>query len=67
MCSIYHKRMLDRRRKAKGYGMVPQDGEDLELGVQETGVVEDNVEGSSHAAESNGGDEKVGADGDMKK
>lgn len=37
--------MLDRRRKNKGYGVVPQDaaGEDLELGSrdrQESGIVE---------------------------
>ena len=32
--------MLDRRRRAKGYSTVPQDGEgeDLEMGEQETGV-----------------------------
>ncbi|KAL8777988.1 MAG: hypothetical protein Q9213_007614 [Squamulea squamosa] len=51
LCSIYHKRMLDRRRRRKGYGMVPQDaeGQDLELGptgAQETGVV-DIGDGSS--------------------
>ncbi|KAL9043850.1 MAG: hypothetical protein Q9214_002974 [Letrouitia sp. 1 TL-2023] len=34
LCSVYHKRMLDRRRRRKGYGDLPQDGagEDLELG-----------------------------------
>lgn len=34
LCNLYHKRMLDRRRKKKGYGAVPQDGEgeDIELG-----------------------------------
>lgn len=34
LCNIYHKRMLDRRRKKKGYGVVPQegDGDDIELG-----------------------------------
>ncbi|KAI4271030.1 MAG: hypothetical protein L6R38_006949 [Xanthoria sp. 2 TBL-2021] len=51
LCSLYHKRMLDRRRRRKGYGMVPQDAEaqDLELGpsgAQETGVV-DVGDGSS--------------------
>lgn len=45
LCTIYHKRMLDRRRRSKGYGVVPQEGEgeDLELGPserQETGVVD---------------------------
>ncbi|KAI4202153.1 MAG: hypothetical protein LQ348_001542 [Seirophora lacunosa] len=59
LCSIYHKRMLDRRRRRKGYGVVPQDGEaeDLELGPsarQETGVVDagedwDDAHGGSSA------------------
>ncbi|KAL8833404.1 MAG: hypothetical protein Q9170_004285 [Blastenia crenularia] len=45
LCTIYHKRMLDRRRRRKGYGAVPQDdeGEDLEMGPserQDTGVVD---------------------------
>ncbi|KAL9582128.1 MAG: hypothetical protein Q9212_003473 [Teloschistes hypoglaucus] len=44
-CTIYHKRMLDRRRRRKGYGIVPQDGEgeDVELGettVQQTGALD---------------------------
>ena len=44
LCTIYHKRMLDRRRRAKGYGVVPQDGEerDLELGTKESGITEDD-------------------------
>lgn len=51
MCTLYHKRMLDRRRRKKGYGVVPQQeaggGDDLELGEssgssgQENGVVEE--------------------------
>ncbi|KAL9600990.1 MAG: hypothetical protein Q9219_002812 [cf. Caloplaca sp. 3 TL-2023] len=59
LCTIYHKRMLDRRRQRKGYGVVPQDGEgeDLELGPserQETGVVDageqwDDIHGESSA------------------
>ncbi len=34
ICTLYHKRMLDRRRRKKGYGIIPQDGEaeDIELG-----------------------------------
>ena len=50
LCTIYHKRMLDRKRRARGYGVVTQDGEegDLELGVQESGVtMEDVGEGST--------------------
>lgn len=41
--------MLDRRRRAKGYSTVPQDGEgeDLELGAQETGVVGQDARESS--------------------
>ncbi|KAL8858439.1 MAG: hypothetical protein Q9178_005120 [Gyalolechia marmorata] len=51
LCSLYHKRMLDRRRRRKGYGIVPQDveGQELELGAsgaQETGVI-DIGDGSS--------------------
>ncbi|MCJ1424975.1 hypothetical protein MMC29_002863 [Sticta canariensis] len=52
LCTLYHKRMLDRRRRKKGYGVVTQQdaegGEDLELGEggggssgQENGVVEE--------------------------
>ena len=39
ICSIYHKRMLDRKRQAR-YGLVPQEGaeEDLEMAGQESGV-----------------------------
>lgn len=48
LCTIYHKRMLDRRRRAKGYGAVPQEGGDLELGAQETGITgDDGGEGST--------------------
>ncbi|KAL8690548.1 MAG: hypothetical protein Q9218_004025 [Villophora microphyllina] len=57
LCTVYHKRMLDRRRRRKGYGIVPQDGEgeDVELGPttgEETGVVDtgdewDEVHGGS--------------------
>ena len=41
--------MLDRRRRAKGYSTVPQDGEgvDVELGEQETGVVGEDARDSS--------------------
>ena len=43
--TLYHNRMLDRRRRKKGYGAVTQVGEseDLEMGRpdgQETGVVD---------------------------
>ncbi|OBW69594.1 MAG: Uncharacterized protein AUREO_003650 [Aureobasidium pullulans] len=42
-CSWYHKRMLERRRAARNYHMVPGEEEDVELGEtavdQETGVM----------------------------
>ncbi|KAL8745062.1 MAG: hypothetical protein Q9190_002774 [Brigantiaea leucoxantha] len=58
LCTMYHKRMLDRRRRRKGYGVVQQEeaGEDLELGAsepQEQGVVDaeawDELQGESSA------------------
>ncbi|KAL8874459.1 MAG: hypothetical protein Q9174_000204 [Haloplaca sp. 1 TL-2023] len=59
LCAIYHKRMLERRRRRKGYGMVPQAGEDEDLemgptGTQETGLVDagdewDEMHGGSGA------------------
>lgn len=40
LCTLYHRRMLERKRRRKGYGVVPQEGaEDVELGPQESGVV----------------------------
>lgn len=51
LCTLYHKRMLDRRRRKKGYGVVSQqeagEGNELELGEgggssgQENGIVEE--------------------------
>lgn len=42
-CSWYHKRMLERRRAARNYQMVPGEDQDIELGEsaadQETGVM----------------------------
>ena len=63
LSTVYHKRMLDRRRRAKGYGVVPQDGDgnDLELGGQESGVVddggEDSADGDGRLTPSSGADE----------
>ncbi|KAK6001720.1 hypothetical protein QM012_002210 [Aureobasidium pullulans] len=43
-CSWYHKRMLERRRAARNYQVVPGEDQDIELGEsaaadQETGVI----------------------------
>ncbi|KAG6037016.1 hypothetical protein E4U41_005352 [Claviceps citrina] len=40
ICSVYHKRMLERKRQQKTYNAVPAvDEEDIELGAsQETGI-----------------------------
>ena len=71
LCSLYHKRMLDRKRQAR-YGLVPQEGEeeDLEMAGQETGVTEGGVEeggestdGDGRLTPSSGGE----VDGDLKK
>ena len=79
LCTLYHKRMLERKRRRKGYGMVSQEGdEDLELAGQEQGVVdahaddeawddmggEESVEGEGRTVPDNGG---IGDDGDGKK
>ena len=36
--------MLDRRRREKGYGAVPQEEEDLEMAGQGTGVSDEGQE-----------------------
>ncbi len=67
LCTFYHNRMLERKRKAR-YGLVPQDDgheiEDLEMGPQESGVT-----GADEAGESIDGDGRLtpssGADGDI--
>ena len=41
LCTLYHRRMLERKRRRKGYGVVPQEGdEDVELGQQESGIID---------------------------
>nr|POE93219.1 uncharacterized protein c11e3.10 [Quercus suber] len=62
ICSVYHKRMLERKRKNKHYDIVPGDEGDLgddperdvELGVgitgQETGVIQPPVQPRPQAA-----------------
>ena len=65
LCTTYHKRMLDRRRRAKGYGAVPQEGGgDLELGAQESGIVGDDggegsTDGDGRLTPSSGADERL--------
>ncbi|KAF1920562.1 hypothetical protein BDU57DRAFT_583946 [Ampelomyces quisqualis] len=49
LCNWYHKRMLERKRAARGYGAVPgEDDLDVELGEstesQESGVVRPTVD-----------------------
>ena len=65
LCSVYHKRMLERKRRKKGYGVVPQEGEDdLELGGQEVGVVnthDDDEAWDDMGEESGEGDEGMPA------
>ena len=51
LCTLYHKRMLDRKRRARGYSAVQQEAE-LELGGQEEGVTGES-----------GGDESTDGDG----
>ena len=58
--------MLDRRRRAKGYTTVPQDGEgyDLELGGQQIGVVgedarDSSLDGEGRLTPSSGADEGI--------
>ncbi|OLN94294.1 Uncharacterized protein C11E3.10 [Colletotrichum chlorophyti] len=55
LCSWYHKRMLDRRRRTKTYAPVPgEDDADVELGEgHETGVVE--ASGAKDGAAETGG------------
>lgn len=62
LCTIYHKRMLDRKRRAR-YGLLPQEGveDSLELGSQEN-AVSANDEG----ADSTDGEGRItpGSEGD---
>jgi hypothetical protein len=50
LCNWYHKRMLERKRAARGYGTVAGDDHDLDvelgedIGGQETGIERSTVE-----------------------
>ncbi|KAG6062398.1 hypothetical protein E4U13_000534 [Claviceps humidiphila] len=48
LCSLYHKRMLERKRNQKAYNVVPgEDDEDVELRAgQETGITVADVHSS---------------------
>ncbi|KAG5991928.1 hypothetical protein E4U52_003201 [Claviceps spartinae] len=48
LCSLYHKRMLERKRNQKAYNVVPgEDEEDVELRAgQETGITVADVHSS---------------------
>ncbi|KAI9844903.1 MAG: hypothetical protein M1837_005189 [Sclerophora amabilis] len=72
ICSWYHKRMLDRKRQAKHYSVVPGDddaAEDLELGEagmtgQESGLtpgtsLEEEIDNWDENAEDNWDEEEV--------
>ncbi|MCJ1356231.1 MAG: hypothetical protein MMC33_006225 [Icmadophila ericetorum] len=58
LCTLYHKRMLERKRKKKleGYGIVDGGEEDLELGEgvggQESGTVEHHAANADEEGES---------------
>ena len=65
LCTLYHKRMLERKRKRKGYGVVPQEGEgDVELGQQESGIVDAHVDDEPWD-DMGGGEDSVHSDGRM--
>lgn len=68
LCTLYHNRMLERKRQAR-YGLVPQEGdeelEDLEMGPQESGVTAgdeagESTDGEGRLTPSSGGDGDVG-------
>lgn len=50
LCNWYHKRMLERKRAARGYGAVAGDDHELDIelgegiGAQETGVERSTIE-----------------------
>ena len=69
LCTLYHNRMLERKRQAR-YGLVPQEGdeeiEDLEMGPQGQ---ESGVTGGDEAGESTDGEGRLtpssGGEGDV--
>lgn len=51
LCTWYHKRMLERRRQARGYGAVPGEAEgDLEMGEANPGAAAGQEEGIVESA-----------------
>ena len=68
LCNIYHKRMLDRRRRKRGYGVVPQEGEgeDIELGQGVRGEEEGRASGDREEPwDDIGGEGAVEGDGKL--
>ena len=64
LCALYHKRMLERKRRRKGYGIVPQEGDDdLEMAGQEQGVVD--VHADDEAWDDMGGEESGEGEGNI--
>ncbi|KAI5255701.1 hypothetical protein E4T42_01697 [Aureobasidium subglaciale] len=62
-CSWYHKRMLERRRAARNYQIVPGEEQDIELGDnttdQETGVLPSSEQPASITEELDNWDENA--------
>ncbi|KAJ4414801.1 hypothetical protein N0V82_007716 [Gnomoniopsis sp. IMI 355080] len=73
LCSMYHKRMLERKRQRKTYTAVPGEDGDVEgdielgesvLGAQESGVMEGESAGTGAKRSTTPGDENAPDDWD---
>ncbi|PHH64457.1 hypothetical protein CDD81_4532 [Ophiocordyceps australis] len=66
LCSLYHKRMLERRRQRKTYNAVPGESDaDIELGEEhETGITDEPSHARSLEAEIDNWDENAADDWD---
>lgn len=71
LCNWYHKRMLERKRAARGYGAVAGDDHDLDvelgedIGGQETGVERPTVEEELERWDENAEDWETTEPGDI--
>lgn len=63
LCAMYHKRMFERKRRRKGYGIVSQEGDDLEMAGQEQGVVDAHAD--DEAWDDMGGEESGDGEGNI--